>query len=500
MDGDIDTPERIARVRELAAAAPPATNLGTSDGTGTSNGETIELINRLLDLCSHDVVFEAMVDLWMPRCIGEWTEKWVRDKVDSFKPDKSGNIPGRGSDIGCETYPIEYGYKPDQAKEQPEAKADENPFAAWGSPASFANRPEPTFWDPATKMLPRDDAEGATVFVYGQQSAGKTNVTLTWLLDIVAAGGKAFYAAGEGVTGVAKDRLPAHCTARQISMDDLTGKFAMLPCVPLLQDKNQVAQFIAAIKPFAPNVVVIDTLATATAGMDENNSLFSSLLTANGAVGQIRRAFKATVIILAHEGKTDGKGIRGHSGLMGNVDAMLQVVSPRKHFITVTVTKMRDGDMGGSHYYLTERDTVPVPRLVDAKVYADAYKNAPVSQTLDDMKLQGVVINMAIMYATQDVVPVGGGYVNGSGAPIKLTMARKAGEKVTKLAKGSGPFVAAVSTEMGVDVPEIRIVEMLLQCEREMYLHYHKADNNLRKRAGYHPGTNTWAEIEEAAE
>jgi hypothetical protein len=308
--------------------------------------------------------------------------------------------------------PIEYGFKPSQDTAGPDTVQDEakptspnmeeNPFACWGSPASFANRPDPTFWDPETKMIPRDDAEGAIVFVYGIQGSNKTNVTLTWLMDMVAAGARVFYAAGEGVTGVAKTRLPAHCKDRKITMDDLTGKMAILPCVPLLQDKKQVPQFIAAIKPFKPNVVVIDTLATATAGLDENNSLFSSLLTANGAVGLIRREFKATVIILAHEGKTEGKGVRGHSGLAGNVDAMLQVVSPRKNFITVEVTKMRDGETGERHYYLTEPGTVPVPKLVHASEYLAAFKSAPVSQTYDEIRLQGVVIDLAIKYATQE--------------------------------------------------------------------------------------------------
>jgi hypothetical protein len=406
--------------------------------------------------------------------------------------------------------PIEYGYKPagpgiEEAKQddtKPKTDPD-NPFAAWGSPADFANRPDPVFWDPKTKMLPRDDAEGTTVFVYGIQGAHKTNVLLTWMMDVTAAGAHVLYAAGEGVTGVTKHRIPAHCKARGITLESLTGKVAILPCVPLLQKPDQVKQFIAGIRGFNPNIVVIDTLATATAGMDENSSIFGSLLTANGAVGLIRRAFKATVIILAHEGKDEARGLRGHSGLSGNVDAMLRVKTQRKHFTTVTVTKMRDGETEGNHYYLTEPGTVPVPKPVDAKVFAEALKSAPVVQTLNELRLQGVVIDLAIKYATQVVVPVGNGSTSGLGKPIKLTMPTKNGA-FRKLAKDVGKeFIAAVSHEMGMDVPEARVVETLTQSERELYLAYHHRDHNSRKLAGYYPGMQKWEpleDIEEAAE
>ncbi len=99
---EIDTPDRIERIRELASTWPP-----TVSGGGTSNDDTVELVNRLLDLCSHEPVLTAIMECWVPRCSGEWTEAWVSEKVFSVKP---GN--GRDSDIGCEDYPIAYDYRP----------------------------------------------------------------------------------------------------------------------------------------------------------------------------------------------------------------------------------------------------------------------------------------------------------------------------------------------------------------------------------------------------
>jgi hypothetical protein len=116
-DRELDTPERIAKVRELATLWSPSTM-----GMG-SNAATIEMVNRLLDLCSHDVVFDAMRELWIPKCGGgEWTEEWLREKVYSVKPGS-----GRDSEIGCEVYPIEYGYKPDVIQgSPPEAEAEDD--------------------------------------------------------------------------------------------------------------------------------------------------------------------------------------------------------------------------------------------------------------------------------------------------------------------------------------------------------------------------------------
>jgi hypothetical protein len=392
----LDHPRRVALVQRLAAVAAPVV-----EGEG-SQLQTIKLANALLDISSPDTVLDAMVEEWAPRCTftGEdkkTVDEWLRGRVFSLHP----GTASRQSDVGCMTddevaelcctlaeleamaayvpSEEERNFDPNdifppgpfteaQAQAQALNEGLRKRFAGlW--PDEYADVPFPTFWDD-TKMIPKK-ATGATVLVSGQWGSHKTNVTLTWLLDMVAADARVLYAAGEGDIEVGKVRIPAHCTAREIDIKSLRGKLKLCPAVPMLGDQDQVAAFVEEYREFAPNVVVIDTLATATAGEDENSSKFSGHLTDNGAVGIIKRAFKATVLVIAHEGKDASKGARGHSGLMGNVDAGLSVACVEGEArIDVFVNKMRGGRGKFHTYYavdpasLTDNAVIPVPKLI----------------------------------------------------------------------------------------------------------------------------------------
>jgi hypothetical protein len=341
-----------------------------------------------------------MVEEWMPRCTGEWDPAFIVEKVERLARE-AGKSSTRESPVGhmtddevaelCCTLGEMEGfaqafadYVPPQfdandvyppgpfTEAQAQAQALNETLrkrfeGLW--PDEYANVPFPTFWDD-TKMIPKK-ATGATVLVSGQWGTHKTNVTLTWLMDMVEAGARVLYAAGEGDIEVGKVRIPAHCTARGIDIKSLRGKLMLCPAVPMLRDKEQVEAFVAEYREFAPNLVVIDTLATATAGENENSSEFSGHLTDNGAVGYIKRSFKATVLVVAHEGKDVSRGVRGHSGPMGNVDAGLSVACGEGEArIDVYVTKMRGGRGKFHTYYavdpasLTDNDIIPVPKLI----------------------------------------------------------------------------------------------------------------------------------------
>lgn len=340
---EIDTPERIERMRELAAAAPPA-NVGEG-----SNDATVELANRLLDWCTHEHVLDAMSELWVPRCSGEWTHEWLLEKVESIKQGT-----GRDSAIGCAEFE-----QPAYTPEPNESTAQKAKRRARFTPvkeSEFRGMTSPDFWDPGTNVIPKD----GIALIYGQPGRHKTNLTLTLVFDMMANGAKVIYAAGEGSLGVGKDRVPAHMQARGIT--DIDDKFAIVRAVPLLHMGEDVHEFIEAVRGFKPDIVVIDTLATATAGLEENSSLFSSLLTDNGPVGVLRAQLGCTVVIIAHEGKSVGKGVRGHSGLLGNVDAAIAVSwekgAPNG---SAFVVKMRDGKDGFSLFAKVNVVGVPVP-------------------------------------------------------------------------------------------------------------------------------------------
>jgi hypothetical protein len=228
------------------------------------------------------------------------------------------------------------------------------------------------FWDD-DKTLPRCP-DGCIAIVYGEFGAHKTNTVLAMVLDaVLEADARVCYAAGEGAHGVGKQRIPAHCEARGIATKELRGRLRIVSAVPLFASADQVSAFIEAQKDFNPNIVVIDTLATAIAGEDENSSQAAAFLTANGPAGRIRDAFNALVILPAHQGKDAGKKVRGHSGFMGNADVVLHVEANKASGgIKITVEKMRDGRDGFSIFFKVPPSgslSVPVPERITEEEY-----------------------------------------------------------------------------------------------------------------------------------
>jgi hypothetical protein len=200
---------------------------------------------------------------------------------------------------------------------------------------------------------------------------------------VLQADARVCYAAGEGAHGVGKHRIPAHCAARGITTKDLRDRFCVVPAVPLFMSDEQVTAFIEAQKEFAPHIVVLDTLATAIAGEDENSSKAAAFLTANGPAGRIRDAFKALVILPAHQGKDAAKRVRGHSGFMGNADVVLHVEADKAAgAIKITVEKMRDGRDGFSIFFKvqpTGSEMVPVPERITKEEYLGLVGNTGIT-------------------------------------------------------------------------------------------------------------------------
>ena len=242
-------------------------------------------------------------------------------------------------------------------------------------PDEYEAKPELEFHDD-DKTLPNFPG-GAVGILYGQFGSHKTNVTLTKAMDAAEKGVRVLYAAGEGAYGVGKVRVPAHCQARGIATSSLRNRLGIASAVPLFGSVEQVQAFIArhdmTFDGQPPQIVVIDTLATALAGEDENTAQVASLLTDNGAAGMIKRAWGCTVLIIAHEGKIEGKGIRGSSGFGSNADFVLHVDADKDHqAIRLRIEKMRDGPDGREYdtFFTYEPTGVPVPVKISPSEYA----------------------------------------------------------------------------------------------------------------------------------
>jgi len=236
---------------------------------------------------------------------------------------------------------------------------------AGGEPDEDEHQPEMEFWD-AEKTMPHFK-DGAVAEYYGAFGAMKTTVVIADCLDAIAKGARVIFGAGEGRYGIGKKRLPAACAARGITTASLRGKWKTAKRVPVLTDQFDVGAFITycqqAFAPAVPDIVTIDTLATASGSAEENSDAFSKLLTSNGAVGRIKNALCGSlIIVLHHSGKTEGKSARGHSGQGGNVDVLKQITADKDaRTIKVHVEKMRDAeDNFDIAYQVTPASQVPV--------------------------------------------------------------------------------------------------------------------------------------------
>lgn len=162
------------------------------------------------------------------------------------------------------------------------------------------------------------------------------------------------YAALEGGRGI-QQRIKAWEAANQRGADN--AKF-WLSEFSLLSDENVqrlVTDITASCKPGA--VVIIDTLAQATAGADENSAQDMGLVLK--AAQAISAAVSGLVVLVHHSGKDASRGLRGHSALNGAMDAVIAVERDHKTGLrSWRVTKMKDADDGARGQFQLDVETL----------------------------------------------------------------------------------------------------------------------------------------------
>lgn len=159
------------------------------------------------------------------------------------------------------------------------------------------------------------------------------------------------YAALEGGRGI-QQRMAAWDSVNSVRADRI--KFLLTGFTLLSEgDVSALATTVAAnVTPGA--VMIIDTLAQATPGADENAAKDMGLVL--HAAQHIADAFKGLVILVHHKGKDSSKGLRGHSSLNAAMDAVINVerdkLTDRRSW---RVTKMKDAEDGATGHFTLER-------------------------------------------------------------------------------------------------------------------------------------------------
>jgi len=186
--------------------------------------------------------------------------------------------------------------------------------------------------------------QAGSSFLVGSEGTGKSFLALDWGLSIalgipwqghpIRHPGPVVYIAGEGLYGISK-RIAVWEARHQCLADHF---YVLGEAVPLLQPDavNMLLDTLADL-PETPILMIIDTLARAIVGGDENASRDVGLAIA--AADRIRHTFSAHVLTVHHKNKNGG--VRGSSAVPGATDTMIDVTRDGS-LITVTCSKQKD--------------------------------------------------------------------------------------------------------------------------------------------------------------
>ena len=160
--------------------------------------------------------------------------------------------------------------------------------------------------------------------------------------------GAVIYIAGEGHGGIGA-RIKACRIHHQIEAG--TPIYFLRHQVNLRSSEDDFSSLIFAIRDLVlalgvkVDLIVIDTLARAFGGGNENSS--EDMGAFISACGHLQGEFQAALMVIHHSGKDAAKGLRGHSSLLGAVDTELELLrfeGQQKGILTVS--KQKDGEDG----------------------------------------------------------------------------------------------------------------------------------------------------------
>jgi len=239
---------------------------------------------------------------------------------------------------------------PDDVREAPQAQQGPQPRIRLVMAEEL--RDEPVTWL-IHELLP---AKGFAA-LYGKPGSYKSFVAL-YVAGMIATGQPAFdrttiqgdvvYVAGEGGAGL-KRRWDALRKHHDLPPDTpIAFLRGQLNLRSTMEDAEALVEAIKA-KNLKPRMLVVDTLARAFSGGNENSSEDMGAFIA--IIGYLTETLDCLVMPVHHAGKDEARGQRGHSSLLGAVDAELEVTkisdddSPER-LGRLKITKQKDGEDG----------------------------------------------------------------------------------------------------------------------------------------------------------
>lgn len=193
--------------------------------------------------------------------------------------------------------------------------------------------------------------ETGLVVPYGPPKAGKTFVVLSMGLHIAAGKpwfgravkqGAVVYIAGEGLGGLSL-RIRAMRLRYDIPAD---VPFYVRPKAVNFRDPGMVAELIKLVRETVGGqrvaLVVIDTLARAMPGVDENSAQEVGVVIAQCDL--VKEELRCAVAPIHHTGKDQERGMRGSNAIHGAVDATFRIKAAGKGKVSMVNEDQKDGE------------------------------------------------------------------------------------------------------------------------------------------------------------
>lgn len=219
----------------------------------------------------------------------------------------------------------------------------------------------------------------ALVALYAPPGAGKSFYALSLALEAASGGSwigerleacPVLYVAAERATEI-RDRAEAW---HRHTESPIPERLTVLspPSPPQLTNPAHVATLCDMVRDHGSRIVVLDTYAQMTLGLEENSSKETGPILE--ALGRIRQATEGgLVIVVHHTGKDSSRGLRGSSAFLGAVDLSIGLEGSEGQ-LRATVTKSNAGTAPMPEWYKLE----PVPL---APLAGEARSSAVLSHT-----------------------------------------------------------------------------------------------------------------------
>jgi hypothetical protein len=314
---DLDKPENIARARRLLLDYVARGHVAVEGQMGDNRTfvTACEVMNLGLNA---ETAFELLCEIWNPACLPPWDEEELETKVENaarYAQNEAGAwAVGSSQDVfGSALDKLAPGDLADDPPPSPKRRR----FRFY-SPAELRNLPPPSF------LLPELLPEKGLSMLYGPPSSYKTFAAIHWAHQLASVGVPVAYVAGEGYIGV-NQRAQAWRLAHDVP-DDVP--FYLSKQAPSADDGEESLDFLQELEPLKPALVVIDTLARASGGLNENDARDMNQFVR--FLDKIREVLDCAILVIHHTGKDDSRGARGSNALTGAIDAAFEVKADKR--------------------------------------------------------------------------------------------------------------------------------------------------------------------------